>query len=91
MVMSSAVVFAVKRAIESARKDAGNDDLVILCMHIHLFCVELIVIMGIVFYFSCSNDCRTDTNDVLHCRFTIPILVRILTMKELLVVIKLCQ
>ena len=38
MVMSSAVVFAVKRAIESARKDAGNDDLVILCKHVHLFC-----------------------------------------------------
>ena len=31
MVMSCAVVFAIKRAIESARSDAGNEDLVILC------------------------------------------------------------
>ena len=31
------MLFAVKRAIESARHDAGNDDIIFMCKYIHLF------------------------------------------------------
>ena len=52
MVMSNAVLYAVKRAIESARYDTGQNDNFILCKY---YCLSIIIMLDLYFSTSCNS------------------------------------
>ena len=60
--MSNAVLFAVKGAIESARRDAGNEDVLFLCEWLRCNCENL---YNSLLLYSCTSDSRRYSGFVL--------------------------
>ena len=65
--MSNAVLFAVKRAIEGARHDAGDDDTILLCKHnIGIFFFHRQADLSVNYYCPCCLCCSCPSHSRKH-------------------------